>query len=79
LIFLDQGFLDGLKELAEHLTNPTSAIDRFIEKMQNKQIRWGGLARGMRKSISRREYAGPDEELTLEKTQEWWAILSGSA
>src|SRR2546427_10733342 len=28
--------------------------------MQNKEIRWEGLARGMRKSISPRGYAGPD-------------------
>src|SRR5712691_12811049 len=36
--------------------------------MQNKEIRWERLPRGMRKSISRRGYAGADEELTLEKT-----------
>src|SRR2546421_7397866 len=36
--------------------------------MQNKEIRWERLLRGMRKSISRRGYAGADEELTVEKT-----------
>ncbi len=46
----------------------TAAAEEKAQKMQNKEIRWEGLARGMRKSISRRGYAGPDEELTLEKT-----------
>jgi hypothetical protein len=46
----------------------TAAGQEQAQKTQNKEILWDRSPRGMRESISRRGYAGPVEELTLEKT-----------